>query len=115
MVHCIKSSLENVSVKGEDRILYPAATMLILTEGYIQQSTDKVKADSFRWTFNDDFGVEEVLHTRTVWEAMGFALRKIPSTMIIDQHGIERPPFMTTNTIIVDEYYPHSEAGRGRL
>ena len=52
------------------------------------------------------FTVDELLNIRHSWETMGFCKGKLPSTMILDQHGNERPPYMTMNGIIIDQVSP---------
>ena len=51
-----------------------------------------------------NFRVVDLLHTRLSWEAMEIANGKLPSTMIIDQHGNETYPYMMMNGLIVDEF-----------
>ncbi len=78
----IKAQLENVSVRDEN----------------CKQSSGGHSLRGFR--------VGELLHTRLSWEANGIATGKLPSTMIIDQHGNETHQYMTMNGIIIDNHSP---------
>ncbi len=76
-----------------------------MIEGYIPQATDKIKAESSGGHSPPalkGFGEGELLHTRLSWEAMGICKGKLPSIMIIDQHGNEMHPYMTMNGIIIN-------------
>ena len=53
-----------------------------------------------------NFRVTDFLHTRQSWEAMGVFKGKLPSTMIIDQHGNEAYPYMTMNGLLIDPTSP---------
>jgi len=99
----IKSQLENISVKDAKRRPYPVMHLFMMTEGYIPQSTDCIKAQSSGGNSLKNFRVDELLQNRLSWEAQGIAKGKLPSTMIVDQNGDERYPFMTMNGIIIDE------------
>ena len=76
----------------------------MMTEGYIPQASDNISAESSGGHSLRNFRVGELLHTRVSWEAMGIAKGKLPSTMIIDQHGNETHPYMTMNGVIIDEH-----------
>jgi hypothetical protein len=78
----------------------------MMIEGYIPQATDNIKAESSGGHSLRGFGVGELLHTRLSWEAFGIAKGKLPSTMIIDQHGNEEYPYMTMNGTIIDDHSP---------
>ena len=102
----IKSQLENVSVRDGKRKPCPVVHLFMMIEGYIPQATDKIKAESSGGHSLKGFRVDELLHTRLSWEAIGIAKGKLPSTMIVDQNGDERHPYMTMNGIIIDEHSP---------
>jgi hypothetical protein len=57
-----------------------------MIEGYIPQVTDKIKTESSGGYSLRGFRVDELLHTRTSWEALGIAKGKLPGTMITDIH-----------------------------
>ena len=92
----IKSQLENISVRDAKRKPCPVMHLFMMIEGYIPQATDKIKAESSGGHSLKGFRVDELLHTRLSWEAIGIAKGKLPRTMKIDQHGDEVHPFMTT-------------------
>ena len=102
----IKSQLENISVKDAKRRPYPVMHLFMMTEGYIPQATDSIKAQSSGGNSLKKFRIDELLQNRLSWEAIGIAKGKLPSTMIIDQHGDEVHPYMTMNGIIIDEHSP---------
>ena len=102
----IKSQLENVSVRDGKRKPCPVMHLLMMIEGYIPQATDKIKAESSGGHSLRNWRVDELLQNRLSWEAQGIAKGKLPSTMIVDQNGDERYPFMTMNGIIIDENSP---------
>jgi hypothetical protein len=102
----IKSQLENVSVRDENRKPCPVMHLLALTEGYIPQANDRISSDSSGGNSLKRWRADELLHDRLSWEAIGIAKGKLPSTMIVDQQGNERYPFMTMNGIIIDDQSP---------
>ena len=108
MEDSVKSSLnsEIVSVKGEDLKIYPASTLfIIISLPDIPRSSDKIKADSSGGHSLSSFEVQEQLLTRTSWEKIGIAKGKLPSTLIRNQNGIEKAPYMTLNGYLFTKFF----------
>ncbi len=61
------------------------------------------------------FGEGDLLHTRLSWEAIGISKGKLPSKMIIDQHGNEIHPYMTVNGIILDKTSPEFRSSTRKI
>jgi hypothetical protein len=76
----IKFSLENVSVKDENRKSYPVLHLYMSIEGYIPQLADKIKAESSGGCSLRHFREHELINTRRSWESLGMPKGKLPST-----------------------------------
>ena len=77
------------SLRDENRKLYPVNSLYMATDGYIPQASDNIIVESSGGYSLRNFRVTDFLYTRQSWEAMGVSKGKLPSTMIIDQHGNE--------------------------
>jgi hypothetical protein len=96
----IKSTLENVSVKDDDRQNHPVSNLYIFTESYVLQKKENLQSGKSGGFLLTNFGVA-VLHTKQLWEAMGISRGQLPITTIIDQYGNEEHHSMTMNGIII--------------
>ena len=104
----VRCCVGHTSVRDENCKLHPVHPLFMMTEGYIPQleAFDNISAESSGGHSLRNFRVVDLLHTRLSWEAMGIANGKLPSTMIIDQHGNETYPYMTMNGVIINELSP---------
>ena len=82
--NCILRTGESNQRKFErqdgERKPYPVLHLYMMTEGYIPQSTGKIKAESSDGHSLKGFGVGELLHTRQSWEAMRIAKENYQAT-----------------------------------
>ena len=104
----MKNSVRINSVRDEKRKfkLLPVNSLFLLTEGYIPQATDNISIELSGGYSLRNFRVVDLFHTRTSWEAIGISKGKLPSTVIIDQHGNETYPYMMMNGVLIDPDSP---------
>ncbi len=69
----IKSTLENVSVKDNDRKNHPVSNSHIASESYILEKKDNLQPDQSSEFLLTNFGVSELLPSKRSWEAMGIS------------------------------------------
>ncbi len=103
----VKNKLLNQVVK--DRILISVPVIMIhlfqLTEGYIPQAHDRIKAGTGGGYLLKNFPPHDLGHTKASWEAMGITKGRLPSTMTVDPvTGTDTVPIMTMNGVLIDGY-----------
>ena len=111
----VRCSVEHTSIRDDKRKVYPVLPLFLMADGYIPQATDRISIETSGGHSLRNFTVSNLLHTRQSWEAVGICKGKLPSTLMIDQHGDETFPYMSMHGVMIDENYPEFIAKMNQL
>ncbi len=108
----VKNKLLNKVAKDKIRMSVPVIYLFQLTEGYIPQAHDRIKAGTGSGYSLKNFPPHDHGHTKASLEAMGITKGRLPSTMTVDTvTGNDTARIMTMNCVLIDEYPPNTKTG----